>query len=478
MARGRSRAPADRTRPLWPFLLVAGALAVLGLALEVYLPPGAASGAAYTLLVLLGLRAPRAGYIPAAAAAATLLTILGGFIRAGEDQLPVDAINRGVTVAAVWLIAGLLARFRRAEDDTRRTLKELSDFKFALDQAAIVAITDRRGIITYANDKFCEISKYRREELLGQDHRIVNSGYHPKEFMRDLWRTIGSGRVWRGEIRNRAKDGTYYWVDTTIVPFLDERGRPYRYLAIRADITERKRAEQELRRQEALAQLGQLAAVVAHEVKNPLAGIAGAIEVIGSRLPETNPDRAVVRTILERIEALNRRLQDVLRFARPRPPQRGPVRLLPLLRETASLLERDPGLSEVRVRLEGEDARIAGDAEQLRDLFLNLLLNAAQAMEGRGEIHVRVGCARGRCTVEILDQGPGIPREIAARVFEPFFTTKSQGTGLGLAIARRVVEDHEGSIHIGSGPRGGTLVRVELPAAPLPVPAAAAGSER
>ena len=341
------------------------------------------------------------------------------------------------------------------------SLRSLDELRYALDQAAIVAATDHRGVITYVNDRFCQISQYTRDELLGQDHRIVNSGYHPKAFMADLWRTIASGQVWRGEIRNRAKDGSFYWVETTIVPFLDGHGKPRQYLSIRYEITARKNAEARLREQASLAQLGALAAVVAHEVRNPLAGLRASLQVIDGRCDAR--DRPTIAAMIQRIDSLNDKVSDLLLYARPKPPRLQTVDLKTLVREVAAKAQASTGRSGSPIAIAADDVTVVADPEMLRAALLNLTLNACQAA-GQKEVGIHVSEAAGTCRVAVCDRGPGIPPEIRDRVFEPFFTTRVSGTGLGLAIVKRLMELHRGTVALAERAGGGTIVELRLPA--------------
>jgi two-component system CheB/CheR fusion protein len=449
------------------------ALASLGVAavffLSLWLVPEHAVSPLYVVAILLAMWSdrPRLGYLLAGLSTAGLLTTS---VLRPEADAATQAFATAVAIAACWSTAFVVDRYRRsgsalvaAERALGRSVKDLEHMRYALDQSAIVAITDVTGTITFVNDKFCEISKYSRDELIGQNHRLVNSGLHSKEFFREMYRTIASGHVWRAEIRNRAKDGSLYWVDTTIVPFVDERGRPQQYIAIRNDITERKRSEATLRAQTALVQLGKMAAIVAHEVRNPLAGIRGAMQVIGKRLASGTPEHGVVQDVVTRIDTLNDIVQDLLLFARPRQPSLARIPVSLLITDTIELLKADPKFAGIEFSVETPVAYINADAEQLKLVLMNLLINSAQAMGSEGRIQVQVRAGKGAHEVRIIDQGPGIPPEAREHLFEPFFTTKHRGTGLGLATARRIMEGHGGTIELDCPPGGGTVAVLRLP---------------
>ena len=466
-------------RPRNAFIYAVAATATAGIFVaDLQQPLVYTVGILYVLVILLGLWTSWQAYPIVAAMTAMTLLIVDAIAGWQAGAPPFVFVNWPLMALVFVATATLVMHFKRLERKWATNLQQLTDIKRALDHAAIVATTDVTGRITYVNDKFCEISKYTREELIGQDHRIINSGYHPKTFMRDLWRTIASGHVWHGEIRNRARDGAFYWVDTTIVPFLDSRGKPYQYIAIRADVTARKAAEERLAQQAALARLGQMAAVVAHEVRNPLAGIKGAIQVMLSRRPPGDPEAPVMRDVVARINALGDLINDLMVFARPRPPQPRTFELRPLLLEAISMLRRDPAGESLEVTIEGPDLTLTADAELVRATVLNLLLNAAQAMGGRGRIAIAITERDRQCVLEVRDSGPGVPPEFRERVFEPFFTTKARGGGLGLPIARRTAELHGGTLTLTSPDTGGCVFTLTVPLHALPEPEESVTSHR
>jgi two-component system sensor kinase FixL len=328
-----------------------------------------------------------------------------------------------------------------------------------------IVVIDAEGHIEAFNPAAERLFGYSELELIGQNVKVLmpsphherHDGYLTRYLKDGDPRIIGQGR----EVPARRKDGSTFPVHLAVGEM--RLGSERKFTAILHDLSSRVVMEAQLREQAALARLGEMAAVIAHEVKNPLAGIRGAMQVIGGRLAADSPEAAVTREIVARIDTLSELMKDLLLFARPPKPNVAPVELPSLIAATAHLLTADPALHGVNVVVEGEVPPVDGDHGLLQIVFVNLLANSAQAMKGRGTISVSVQQMNGTCEVAIRDDGPGIPPEMREKVFTPFFTTKSRGTGLGLPTAKRLIEAHQGQISIECPPEGGTTVLVSLP---------------
>jgi PAS domain S-box-containing protein len=394
-----------------------------------------------------------------------------------------------------------VAKAAAAQGQLTDVIRELQDIKAALDEHSIVAMTDAAGRITYVNDKFCAISKYGREELLGQDHRIINSNYHPKVFFRNLWSTIGRGQVWHGEILNRAKDGSCYWVETTIFPRLDESGKPVQYVAIRTDITKRKADEAELLRftndlAEKNKELETIVYTVSHDLRSPLVNVQGfsrqlnrACEKImeavktaeGGSVPvgELQPPAGVaipqaLRFINAGVAKMDMLLNGLLRFSRL---GRIALNLQPL--DMNSLVAEI--IAAVRFQIDEAKAEVSvgplpscvGDRAQTSHVFGNLIDNALKYRDPNRVLRLAVtGCIEGSQAVySVSDNGIGIAPEHQAKVFEIFHRLNPDGgagEGLGLTIAQRVLERQKGKIWVESAAGVGSTFLVSLPAPPNP----------
>jgi PAS domain S-box-containing protein len=459
-----------RRTPFWH--LAAAALLAVIFWIDTLTPVGLAIPMLYVVPTILFVGGAGFAEPLIVAAVASVLTIAGYYGSAPGGAAEAGLINRVMAIGVIWAAAGLVVAYVRgverwteelaaASVDRDATLRRLQDVECALDQSAIVAATDQTGRITYVNEKFCEISKYSRDELLGQDHRIINSGHHPKDYIRQLWRTIAQGRVWRGELRNRAKDGSIYWVDTTIVPFLNDRGKPWQYLSIRSDITQRKLVEERLRHEAALTQLGRLSAVVAHEVRNPLAALKGSLQVLERRLPDNLPGREIISPMIARIEALNRTVQDILTYSKPNPPKIQRFNIAPMITEVATTARA--AVARAAITTGGDAVVVDGDPEMTRAVLLNLVLNACQASDG-AQVEVRAIISDNRCEIQVLDRGPGVPDDVRDHLFEPFITTRAGGTGLGLPIASRLTALQNGTLELKDREGGGTVAILRLPA--------------
>ena len=339
-----------------------------------------------------------------------------------------------------------------------------------VDQESIIAITDKKGTIVYANDRFCEISGYNRSELLGQNHRLLKSGAHPAVFYKTLWGTILSGRTWRGEICNRAKDGRLYYVDTTISP-LREEGLITHFIALRTDITARKEAEQALAEQgkreeedRRMAALGRMADGFLHDLNNILTGVMG----IASESLAENRDE-MLHDAIGRMAQLTRTLRD---YSTGRPTEPEPFRLNPLLACACSLGRHRKGAPRNLYVIEQlsttQGVTVVGNEGQIFEVVLNLVVNAveAAAASAQPKVLVRTEIENGRAVIRVEDNGLGVPESVASTIFEPFTSTKGPGRGIGLSVAKSIVVAHGGELRLERAGGGGlgACFQLSLPA--------------
>jgi len=372
----------------------------------------------------------------------------------------------GEIIGASKIVRDVSAQLQLLELNAQNN-RTLQEFKAALDEHAIVAITDARGKITYVNDKFCAISQYSRAELMGADHRIINSGHHPKEFIADLWTTIASGRVWRGQLRNRAKDRSLYWVDTTIVPFLGPDRRPAQYIAIRADITRQMALIEEVAATN--RELEDFAYVVSHDLKAPLRGIGTLAEWLVADYADKIDDagREQFRLMTMRVKRLDALINGILAYSRA-----GRVReknvtidLDEIARNVADMLAPPP---HIQIVFETRLPKVQAEPTKAQQLFQNLLSNAIKFCDKpAGLIRVRCEAENGHWHFSVADNGVGIEEKYFQRVFELFETLaprdEVEGTGVGLALVKKIVETGGGRVWLESARGKGTTVHFSWP---------------
>jgi PAS domain S-box-containing protein len=335
-----------------------------------------------------------------------------------------------------------------------------------LDENAIIAITDVKGIIKYANHAFVQLSKYSPDELVGADHRILNSGFHPRSFFTDMYRDIAKGKKWRGEIRNRAKDGSFYWVDTTIVPILGERAKLIGYASIRIDVTGRKQMEFRLEQQardllRSNEELEQFAYVASHDLKAPLRGIENLVSWIEEDLESslTGDTRTNMDLLKSRVRRLESLLDDLLAYSRAGCGDTASslVDTKELVEELALLVSPPPGFSIAG----GETLPTLRTARApLTQVVQNLIGNAIKHHGHPATGHVWIEAITLPDVIEftVTDDGPGIPERFRERVFGMFQTLKPrdevEGSGMGLAIVKKLVERQGGEVWLTGGRAG------------------------
>lgn len=388
-----------------------------------------------------------------------------------EHHKIIDAFNQMTTY------------IKESQITLKQQLLQIENLQSSLDNSSIVAITDKDGTITYVNKKFCDISKYSKEELIGQNHSILKSGFHNAEFYQNIWKTISSGKIWQGDIKNKAKDGTFYWVRTTITPFIGKDGKPAQYIAVRTDVTELYAQKdtiesqfQELKKTD--GQKDEFISMISHELKSPIFPIIGYCDLL--REPELSKNFNIlhfealdeITSNAERLRRITEDLLDVNRINMKKLPYK--IKKFSLAKFATRIAKEHAHLmKEKQIEfyvLPVEDQIIESDEQRLMQVIGNIIRNAVDFVPNKdGKITVNIRSKSGHITFSVKDNGVGMSKENQHELFAPFYqvdssaTRKHGGAGLGLAICKGIVEDLGGKIWVESDAGKGSTFFFSVP---------------
>lgn len=364
---------------------------------------------------------------------------------------------------------------KRNEEELLKKIKEISDYKYALDESSIVAITNQKGIITHVNDNFCKISKYSREELLGFDHSIINSGFHPKEFIEELWKTISKGKVWKGELKNRAKDGTAYWVDTTIVPFLNEQNKPYQYVAIRSDISERKSGEEKIAKmllntEYQNKQLVDFCNIVSHNLRAPLVNISMLLDYIESTddEDEKNEVHARIKPVVNHLNIILDELVESLQIKQDLEVKCIKIDLKETMDKILIGFETQINSYSSTIEINFDDAPTLSYPQQYIDSILtNLVSNALKYRSPDRVLSLSIKTKQevDGVLLSVIDNGLGIDlNRHKDNIFKirKVFHKHPDARGFGLFMTKTHVEAMGGQIWLDSTPNVGSTFYIKF----------------
>ncbi|WP_227394917.1 PAS domain-containing protein [Jeotgalibacillus aurantiacus] len=381
----------------------------------------------------------------------------------GEDGLPERYITFRTDITKRKLKEDELLN---THQHLNQTLSELNTVKDAIAESSFIVIFNESGKVQYVNDLVCELSHYERNELLGETYRLLDFTYHRRCSIQTILSVLNKGEVWRGELKHKDKFGHEFWIHGTIIPCKNEAGTCYRYVGIGNNITELKHSEGLLLRSEKLSALGELAAGIAHEIRNPLTTLKGFTSLLLENEKEADK-KLYIHLLKEEINRIDQTVNELMSLAKPKPLTLKKSNLHELMQQVWLFLQPELLLHAIEIEWK-KSTTVVTDCEenQIKQVLINVMKNAIEAMNRGGTIYLSLYQEEDQIFIHVEDNGPGIPEEHLRMLGNPFYTTKTNGNGLGLLMCNNIMKNHFGRFEIKNREEGGTVVTLVLPYRP------------